>query len=117
MNISVERLRVLARRKSASYGAMMGAWRSVVEARKELSAAEAAKDHHVSYRGPKRDLETDKPFEAAIAAAKDRLERCEAEHDRLDSEWESTSNLARRGYAYAREHITQLPADIQEAFQ
>jgi Sec-independent protein translocase protein TatA len=116
MKISVERLRNLARRKGEAYGAMREAWQGVQFAQKELRAAKAAKDEHVDYYGGKRDPETDKPFDAAIASAAERLRRCEEEHDRLHDEWEAAGRLARRGYEYARQHTT-IPADISEAFQ
>lgn len=115
MNISIKRLRDLARRKSEAYGASREAWQDVKFAEKELRAAKDAKDQHVEYYGPKQAEKTMKPFDAAIASAAERLRRCEEEHVRLHAVAEAAGRLARSGHEYAREHIT-IPADISEAF-
>lgn len=115
MNISVKRLRDLAKRKSEAYGALREAWQGVRFAQDELRAARDAKDRHVESYGKNRYPETDKPFDAAIASAAERLRRCEEEHDRLHEVAEAAGRLARRGHEYARQHIT-IPTDIDEAF-
>ncbi|MBX5202235.1 hypothetical protein [Rhizobium sp. NZLR1] len=116
MSISIDRLRRLAEDRTSAHVAMRRAWDDVLAARKPLSDAKIALDSHIEKGGRRRDLNSDKPFEAAVKMAQERLAVAEAAHSRLQEAWNLNCSLARRGYEYARDH-TNIPADIEESFQ
>ncbi len=107
----------------AAHAALMAAWDETRTARRELNDAELALSRETagaqSAQTRKRPesastaVDAVTKAEAAVADARNKLARCEAERERRNDAWEHASRLKRTTGEYARAHGA-LPADLIE---
>ncbi|MFS2175638.1 hypothetical protein ACCC98_06755 [Rhizobium pisi] len=139
MNISIDRLRRLVNLKDSARAVERAAWDVVLSARKEVTRARAELDEYENpavgtfvptaedraggwtagpfgekmLRLPTPDHQSN--ARNALREAEEALARAEVNHDQASDEWKLTASLARRGFDFAREHVS-VPSDISESF-